>query len=372
MDFTDLKERIDLLAEVEKDLGPGHRSGRWVMFSCPFPGHKHGDADPSLAVTPSNGRYFCFTCGKSGDLITWLRDRRGMSWAEINDLAGSDHLPASNPRMADQLQHEITAPPCQEWQSRGWSFISAWQEALWSKRGKRALDYLHDRGLADETIRFYKLGFNLEDKWDDRQLWSFPEDPQAKRIRLPRGITIPCLITSDWTCSELKTVWYIKIRQPKGEPKYLNITGGRGALFGADNLVVAGNGSKVGLLCEGEFDAILAAQELPEIGAATLGSAAKHLDLSLWGAYFLPLRWLLSAYDTDRPGQAGAAALQDLLTIHPLQVPCLSPGDKDLTDYHRSGGDLWAWLRYNLDRIEAVDQILASSICAGLPVDGGR
>lgn len=68
-DLQDLKSRLELLAEVEKDLGPGKKHGRYTMFSCPFPGHSHGDRRPSLAAY-EDGSYFCFTCGAKGDVLS--------------------------------------------------------------------------------------------------------------------------------------------------------------------------------------------------------------------------------------------------------------------------------------------------------------
>lgn len=357
-DFEDLKERLDLLTEIEKDLGPGRQSGRWVLFHCPFPGHKHGDSNPSLSVTNDNGRYYCFSCGQSGDVITWLREHREMSWKDIKALVASDDLPPARPRSAEVCAQIIpqteTDPPSKAWQMRGMELITECASMLWSTAGEDALNYLRGRGLRDDTIRFYQLGFNLSDRWDKREAWGLPKDPDGRGVWLPKGVVIPCLITSDWSTRE-KCLWYIKIRRPTDDPKYLFVTGGRPALFGADNLYLAGNGAGYGLLCEGEFDCMLAAQELPEVGAATLGSAVKHLSTTAWGRYLLPLRWVLAAYDTDQAGMAGAAALAKAVNTRPVNVPVLRSGDKDLTDYHQAGGDLWQWLKYNLERLGALD-----------------
>lgn len=344
-DFANLKERLDLLTEIEKDLGPGRKSGRWVFFSCPFPGHKHGDRKPALGVTPANGRYTCFACGQTGDLITWLNEYRKMTWKEISELAGSEDLPEPKPRPADDLQPEKSAPPLPGWQDRGRAFVAECESALWSPAGEHALDWLREkRGLTEETIRYFRLGYNQADTWERRSAWSLPEDSTSKGVWLPRGVVIPWLIAG--------CLWAVNIRRPDGNPKYYKISGSKAALFGADCLA----GAEFVLMTEGEFDAILAHQLVGDVvGVATLGSATKHLDIASWGAYLLPARLILAAYDLDAAGKAGLAALVSLSSrIHPARVPVLQPGDKDITDYYRSGGDLWEWIKYNLERCGAL------------------
>jgi len=346
--FEDLKSRLDLLTELEKDLGPGKRSGRWTLFSCPFAGHAHGDSNPSLSATGDNQRYFCFTCGAEGDLIDWLREYRKMDWQQIKDLAGSDSLPAPLPRPSQPAQAEHSGPPSPAWQARAGEFMEYCNQQLWTPAGKPALDYLHGRGLTDASIMFYTLGYNPQDLNDKYQAWGLPEIPDRKGVWLPSGIVIPCFIGDG-------PIWYVKIRQPERKPKYINVTGGKAAMFGAANLL----GAEIALLTEGELDCILADQIIGDVaGVATLGSATKRLDISTWGVYLLPARAILAAYDLDKAGKAG---LDHLLgrsaRIHQLRVPALKPGDKDITDYHLAGGDLWEWIKYSLDNLGLMDRL---------------
>jgi DNA primase len=334
-DFTYLKERLDLLTEVEKDLGPGRRSGRWHAWRCPFHDGKRLD---DFQVTMDNGRYFCFGCRRSGDVITWLHEYREMSWKEIEDLAGSDSIPLAKPRPEAKRQPEPSGPPSTAWQVRGLAFVADCESALWSTIGDQALDYLHARGLTDKTIRRYRLGYNLVDRRYLRASWSLPND---KPVWLPKGITIPWLVDGD--------LWGVNIRRFKDSPKYYKLPGSKSALLGAANL----RGAEVVLLTEGEFDCMLADQELGDIaGVATLGSASKRLDLVTWGVYLLPVLAILVAYDRDQAGMSGQSALADRSArIHSVKIPVLKPGDKDLTDYWRAGGDLWEWFKYHLNRL---------------------
>lgn len=346
-DFENLKSRLDLIAEMGKDLGPGKRSGRWTMFSCPFPGHAHGDSNPSLAVTGDTQTYHCFTCGAAGDVISWLREYRGMSWQQVKELAGSDSLPDPLPRPARAAQPEHSAHPSPAWQKRAREFVDYCSEQLWTPAGKPALEYLHGRGLRDDLIRLYNLGWNPREIMDSFDAWGLPEDPERRGVKLSMGITIPCIIED--------SIWYVKVRQAERKPKYINVTGGKAALYGAGNLW----GADIILLCEGELDCVLADQLLGDIaGVASLGSAANRLDITTWGVYLLPARAILAAYDLDEAGKRGMAALLDKSArIHQVRVPALKPGDKDLTDYVLAGGDLWNWLKYSLDKLDILAKL---------------
>lgn len=352
-DFTDLKNRLDLLAEIEKDLGPGRRSGGVVMYCCPF----HKDSTPSLAVYRDGG-FKCFGCDKSGDLITWLHEYRGMSWKDITDLAGSDNLPPARPRPA-QPEPIPSGPPSPAWQARGLAFMDYCEAQLWGDPGSKdkfidgipPLEYLRRRGLTDDTIKYYRLGYNPKNIYDNPASWGYNDlaawtkehesRPQPDKVFIDRGIVIPWLIGG--------ALWGVNIRRLYKDPKYRKIEGSQSALFGADNLA----GCETALLTEGEFDCMLADQWIyDKAGCITLGSASSNLDLATWGVYLLPVRAILAAYDLDPAGRRGLAKLlQESARIHPARVPSLRAGDKDLTDYYQAGGDLWEWLKYNLDRL---------------------
>jgi hypothetical protein len=159
-------------------------------------------------------------------------------------------------------------------------------------------------------------------------------------------------------------LWYVQVRRPlEGEPllaylggdvpawrpeaKYMAVKGSAGrALFGADRFA----GRDVLLLCEGEFDAMLAWQELRHlVDVATLGGATKG-NRGLPGRWHLRLlhyRAILAAYDADRAGQNGAARL----VAHSRRIiPISVPTGGDLTGFWHAGGDLRAWLTPHLSQ----------------------
>jgi len=153
-------------------------------------------------------------------------------------------------------------PPCRTWQRRGREFVVYAQGCLWDRAGDKALAWLQVRGLADDTIRHFGLGYNPADLWDEPYKWNL----EGRRLWLPRGIVIPC--------EKDNMLWYVKIRRPVTDRhKYIQIRGSKAALFGINNL---GNENRLLLFCKGELDTMLAWQEVGNlVDVATLCSVAK-------------------------------------------------------------------------------------------------
>jgi hypothetical protein len=340
-DIADLKARVDLAAMVEMDLGPARkRSGRWFWWLCPF----HAETQPSFGVTPDNGRFKCFGCGESGDHLDYLEKRFHLTTAEALDeirrIAGLPGVKGPS-QPAPSASGTCDAPPSALWQERAREFAAYAQGQLWTIGGMPGLDYLCGGGLTVATIRRFGLGWNPRSLWDDPTHWGLSSD----RVFLPRGVVIPC--------EALGSLWYVKIRRfdPRGQPrtetgaKYGGPRGGKGALFGVDDLRSDGRPL---LLCEGERDAMLASQELSDLAdVATLGGAGRR-NLGHWALWLLPCRQILAAYDADAAGYEGAAYLASLMErVQAVRVP----HGGDLTGFHVGGGNLRDWLCERLERL---------------------
>lgn len=353
-DLEALKARIDLLALAQRHTSlqrvASSGGGEWAG-PCPFCG-----GEDRFHVQPQasgGGRWLCRHCteGKWHDAIAFgQRLWPGLSFQQVcENLAGGD-LPEIDRRGAvRRAAPEIPAysPPEGEWQERAKQAIEQYAHSLFEKNGATALDYLHQRGLKDQTIRHWQLGFSNGAKFGD--------------LYIPPGIVIPCRV--------FKEIWYIKVallpnqrvrclgckeetlaRQPCPRcgtvNKYRGVKGNRpAAIFGAEDL----EGAEMALFVEGEFDAMIAWQELRDvIAVCTLGSATNRPDLATWGPFLIPLRLILATYDADEAGKAGAAALAALSgAVRPCPLP---PGAKDINDFYLSGGQLWPWLKAALER----------------------
>lgn len=140
------KSLIDVLKEHE--LEPQESSGgRWVI-RCPF--HEEDDS-PSFTIYP-NQTYFCFGCDVWGDAIKFLVEYKGMSQQEALDYVGLDYKFPKYKKSRIVKLRDITG---------SWRFLGQATEAYhqYLKQMPGAINYLHSRGLTDETIARYKLGY---------------------------------------------------------------------------------------------------------------------------------------------------------------------------------------------------------------------
>jgi hypothetical protein len=222
--------------------------------------------------------------------------------------------------------------PSAAWQTRARALVAEAEARLWSPQGERALAYLREkRGFADETLRGARLGYLPAERREDPARWGLA----GEGVWLPRGVVIPCKV--------LGNLWYVKIRRPAGEPKYVLARGSAPALFGAATVA----DHDIAVYTEGEFDALLVEQTAGDLVAAVTMGSASLLPTGRWLWGLRRIRRILAAFDTDAAGAKGSARLGALCE---RVRPARPLGAKDLTDMHLAFGDLRAWVRYQLRR----------------------
>jgi hypothetical protein len=225
------------------------------------------------------------------------------------------------------LAREPMAPP--PWQAEGLAVVAECESSLWGPEGEWARGWLNRRGLSEYTLKDWRIGYN-------------PTGRKMHGLEVSGGVIIPGIAVDG-------QLWYIKTRLRYGKQKYVNVkpvdnnvTGGHPAMLGR----LSGRNKAI-LLCEGEFDCMLADQSLIHlVDVATFGSVgATPGD---WLAYLLPYERVLVAYDVDAAGNEGADKWSWTKRYHRAYLPLSGQdGANDLTDYHLDGGHLWAWLLYH-------------------------
>jgi DNA primase len=164
--------------------------------------------------------------------------------------------------------------------------VSEARERLWKpvEEGPEARAYLHRRGLTDETIRAYRLGF--------------VPSPLSRIRGQPQGILVP------WFDGDELTL--IKIRQPTHRrPKYMEVFRKEPTVFPSPRAIIPGRQL---IIVEGEFDAILLGQELGDLAnVVTLGSASNRLHSDIIRRMLSCPIWHI-ATDADDAGNRAASS----------------------------------------------------------------
>lgn len=137
------------------------RSGARFTGLCPF----HDERTPSFSVDPVAGLYYCFGCGAGGDVIKFVEEKDGLSFSEaVESLAE---------RFGVELEREEEDPRIEEARRRRTRLgelldrtATFYATYLWeSEEARKARDYLLGRGLAEDVLRAFGVGY-APSAWD--------------------------------------------------------------------------------------------------------------------------------------------------------------------------------------------------------------
>src|SRR3954451_11311047 len=127
---------------------------RWTGL-CPF----HDERTPSFSGNAENKLYHCFGCGESGDAIGFVQATDGLDFREAVEVLAE--------RYRVELKLENEDPQAEERRRRRERLLSlverataAYERVLWSSpEAARAREYLSGRGLGEEILKKFRVGY---------------------------------------------------------------------------------------------------------------------------------------------------------------------------------------------------------------------
>ena len=146
--------------DVVGDFVTLKRRGSSLWACCPF----HNEKTPSFHVEPSRGIYKCFGCGKSGTAVGFVMEYEKLSYTEaLKYLARKYHIEVKE---KEESAEDIAARQRNESLLAVSEFaFNFFKEQLTTEEGRSvAVQYFHSRGLEDETIDKYGLGWAPKSK----------------------------------------------------------------------------------------------------------------------------------------------------------------------------------------------------------------
>ncbi|WP_297960357.1 DNA primase, partial [uncultured Campylobacter sp.] len=143
--IENLLATVDIVDVVEKYI-PLKRSGANFVGVCPF----HDDSHPSMSVSSKLGIFHCFSCKAGGNAIKFIQDYEKISFPEaVEKLAGMYNF---------ALQYTGAKVQERSEEKKVLEILNAYyQSCLY--QNPAAVKYLHDRGLSDQSIRKFGLGY---------------------------------------------------------------------------------------------------------------------------------------------------------------------------------------------------------------------
>lgn len=335
-----LKRAVDL-RELFLERYPGRfrRSGKWLYGSSPY----RQDRKPSFAV--NEDVFIDFATGERGDEVDFIMREQGVNFQQAVEMletrAGGTLLEPSIGHASRTITSPNEPPPAL-WQEILLAECQRAHTTLFSNNAdaKAALKWLHARGLKNQTI--YQAGLGCNPTWLQTRL---KERESGRAVSIAPGILIPCQVDG--------ALWSVHVRTLRADdseavPKYLYVRGSKtGGLYNGNAVI---EGCTV-LIVEGEFDALLAQQELGQHAVVvTVGSAANRLPLR-WLERLRTVRRVYSCMDQDEAGQRAAAHLTEQLGERHTALHL--PAGKDITEFVINHcGSLLNWWRLEIAEYE--------------------
>jgi DNA primase len=342
--IEEIKNRVDIVDLVSEYLTL-KKAGRNFTGLCPF----HQEKTPSFSVNRDKQIFYCFGCGEGGNVITFLMKIADKTFPEaieyLAEKAGVVLPPVSSGkegRQKDSLKDGII--------NLNLKAAQQFSRNLASTTGTAARKYLQNRGIAEEVIKQFRLGY-VPDTW--RSLTDYIESSGTSlSLAEQAGLVIAGKEGSFYDRFRGRLIFPIENvfgeivafggrNLEKGEPKYLNspespvyIKGKN--LYGLNKAKEEIRKRGFALIVEGYFDLI----SLWNAGicnvVATLGTALTREHLELLRRYTVEV---VALFDPDEAGiKALDRSLELFLSTQMRARALILPGGYDPDDYVRKFG----------------------------------
>ena len=149
------------IVDVVKEFVTLRRSGANYKGLCPF----HEERTPSFVVSPSKQLCKCFSCGKGGNVVHFIMEHEQLTYPEALRWLGrrygievAEREQTDEERQAESLRESMLA--LNEWAGRYFAqTLSTTADGL-----AVGMAYLRQRGLRDDTIQKFQLGYSLSSR----------------------------------------------------------------------------------------------------------------------------------------------------------------------------------------------------------------
>lgn len=308
--LQELRNRADIETTISSYVNL-KRAGRISKGLCPF----HGEKTASFTVYPDTQSYYCFGCGNGGDVITFIKNIENLDYIDavrfLADRVGLD--------MPDENNYDSTM------NKRRLRMLEANREAarffhntLKTQDGAIGYRYFKDRGLTDDTIRKFGLGF-APDSFNALTNYlinkGYTKDELVLANLARRSQKNPNNIYDNFRNRVMFPIIDVKGNviafggrvMDDSKPKYLNTSDTLvyKKSMGVFALNLAKKSGKDSLiLCEGYMDVIALHQAGFTNAVAGLGTALTSEQAHLLSRYASEI---LISYDADEAGQKAAA-----------------------------------------------------------------
>jgi len=327
-------EKVKQQADIVRVAGEYVRlkkTGKDFSGLCPF----HQEKTPSFTVSPIKQIFYCFGCGKGGDVYNFVMDMEKCEFPEAVKLVAEKcgiAIPRPKERSPEERKENQQRSLLVEMHREAQSFFVKQLEG--TLEGKAARAYLEDRGLDKETTARFGIGYapsggdallrHLKQKYNEKLLVDsglVSRDPSGRLFdRFRRRITFPISNESG------KIVAFGGRALGDDQPKYLNSP--ETPIYSKSNVLYHMDRAKEGIrrqdfaiLVEGYMDAIAVARVGISNVVASCGTSLAEPQIKLLGRF---TRRVIVNYDPDAAGQTATERSLALLLEQDFEVRVLA------------------------------------------------
>ncbi len=304
-----VKDRNDIVDVIGSYISLKKKGANYVGI-CPF----HNDSDPSLTVSRSKQIYKCFACGEAGNVFTFLMKYDNMEFFEaIKTLA--DRAGVELPKDEYKSYNSEKAKKYEAMREIYKEVATIYYNNLYNPEDTTGLDYFRKRGLSDQTITKFGLGYSLkngsslyehlkskgynDEIINESMLFNYTEK-YGFRDKFWNRVMFPILDKNS------KVIAFGGRVMGDGEPKYLNSN--ETLIFDKSSNLYAyylarRTRKDYFLLCEGYMDVIALHQAGFDNAVASLGTALTEKQAALIARC---VRRVVITYDSDDAGRKAA------------------------------------------------------------------
>jgi DNA primase len=335
-------ERVKQQADIVRVVGEYVRlkkTGKDFSGLCPF----HQEKTPSFTVSPIKQIFYCFGCGKGGDVFNFVMDLDKCPFPEavrtVAEKCGIA-IPRPKERSPEERKETQQRAALVEMHREAQTFFA--KQISGTLEGKAARAYLEDRGIDSKTIDRFGIGYApsdgdallrfLKQKYPEKLLVEsglISRGEQGGRLfdRFRRRITFPIANDSG------KILAFGARALGDDQPKYLNspetpIYSKSNVLYHLDRAKEALRRSDFAVLVEGYMDAIAVARAGISNVVASCGTSLAEQQIKLLSRF---TKRVIVNYDPDNAGQSATERSVSLLLEQDFEVRVLAlppVGDK--------------------------------------------
>lgn len=305
-EIEQIKTKLNVVDLIQEYL-PLKKAGINYKGLCPF----HQEKSPSFMASEERGTWHCFGCDKGGDIFKFVMEKESWEFKEaLEYLAGKAGVVLKKTKSKEKNTNDKLYEIHQK-TAQFYHYLLTEH-----KLGKPALEYLHQRGLTDETIKTFQLGYAPQ-SWD--QLTKFLK---KKGFTVEEMIESGLCVASNHGCYDRfrgrVTFPLVDVRNRimgfsgrilgVGEPKYLNspqtpiFDKGR-FLLGLDKTKGPIRDKNQAIIVEGEMDMLLSYQSGVKYVTSSKGTAMTEFQIEAIKKY---TDTILLCFDKDLAGDAAA------------------------------------------------------------------